>query len=423
MNSNRLDDPKREISTSRRSLLMGMTAGLITNWRLHPVMSQQLPVSGPAAPPMPLGSGEMHPAANTGAVVDAVNAFLQTLSDEQRRAVLIEFSPENAGRWSNFPAGVVPRNGIFFRDLNPEQLAAALQVARLTLSETGFARMQEIRAADDVYGQSTASRPPGGGPGGRPPGSPNNGAPPGGNIRPGGPGGGGRPGGGGNLFGQGNYIIALLGQPSKTEPWMLQFGGHHLAVNHVYRGAVASSTPYFVGIEPIRWTDANGQVHDPLGPMRNAMQGLLHSLTPEQLNQARLVERFEDVSVGPGRDGQFPATREGIVYTALSRTAQNFVQQAILAWTGDSPQAADYRRRYFAELDQTRIAYSGTGDLKEVADYVRIDGPQVWIELACQPSRTEFPIHFHTVWRDRVTDYANVVRPSPWGNRPGQGAR
>lgn len=351
-------------------------------------MSQQLPTSSPAAPTMPLGDTELYPAANTSAVVVAVTAFLKTLSDEQRRAVLVEFSPENAGRWSNFPVGVVPRNGIFLRDLNPEQLAAALQVARLTLSGAGFARMQQIRLADDEYARSTASRR--------------------------------APGRGTDLFGQGNYIIALLGQPSKTKPWMLQFGGHHLAVNHVYRGAVASSTPYFVGIEPIRWTDANGQIQDPLGPMRNAMQGLLYSLTPEQLDQARLAGRFEDVSVGPGRDRQFPATREGIAYTELSRTAQNFVKQAILAWTGDSSQAADYQRRYFAELERTSIAYSGTGNLKEVADYVRIDGPHVWIELACQPSRTEFPIHFHTVWRDRTTDYANVVQPAPWENRRGR---
>lgn len=216
MNNNSLDSNSK-FSTSRRYVLAGMAAALLTTWVSRPTMSQQLPTSDSAAPTTLLGGAELHPAANTDAVVDAVTAFLKTLCDEQRRAVLVEFSPENAGRWSNFPAGVVPRNGIFLRDLNPKQLAAALQIARLTLSGAGFARMQEIRLADDEYARSTASRR-----------SPDQGT---------------------DLFGYGNYIIALLGQPSKTEPWMLQFGGHHLAVNHVFRGAVASATPYFVGIE------------------------------------------------------------------------------------------------------------------------------------------------------------------------------
>ena len=350
-------------------------------------------------------TSELHTAANTEAVVDAANAFLTMLSEPQRAKALVEMTAQNAARWSNFPAGVVPRNGIFFRDLSAEQSAAALRVARLALSEEGFARMAEIRAADDVYAKSSASRGPGGAQGAQ--GAqgargPRGGA---GTGRPGSPPPGGGLGGGQNLFGAGHYIIAFLGQPSKTAPWMLQLGGHHLAVNTFYKGASGSSTPYFVGMEPIRWADAAGRAHDPLAPMRDAMLGLLASLSPEHLRRARLGALFSDVSVGPGRDGQFPARREGVPVAELSEASKNWVRQAIAAWTGDSPQAAGYRRLYEAGLGQTFVAYSGTGGLQAVGDYVRIDGPRVWIEFACQPSRTEFPIHFHTVWRDRATDY------------------
>ncbi len=31
---------------------------------------------------------------------------------------------------------------------------------------------------------------------------------------------------------------------------------------------------------------------------------------------------------------------------------------------------------------------------------MRIDGPRVWIEFATQGSD-----HYHTIWRDRLTDY------------------
>ena len=385
------------------------------------------------------------PTIGASAVVDAANAFLTTLSAKQKTIAQIEMTPQNAARWSNFPAAVVPRNGIYFRDMTPAQSDAALKVARLALSPEGFARFQEVRATDDAFakldkGPGGPGGPRRGGPGGRGPGGPDGvggpphggfggpphggfggpphggfggpphggfggpphggfGGPPHGGF--GGPphGGFGGPGGMKNLFGNGNYIIAFLGKPSKTTPWLLQIGGHHLAFNIYYKGQKGTSTPYFVGVQPNVWKDAHGKTHEPLAPMHNAMHSLVNSLTPEQMTQARLGASFSDVYVGPGRDGQFPA-HQGVPVSALSTTSKNLVKQAISAWTGDTAQAALYRKRYFAELDQTRVAYSGATTLSAEGDYVRIDGPHLWIEFACQGSD-----HYHTIWRDRASDY------------------
>lgn len=134
--------------------------------------------------------------------------------------------------------------------------------------------------------------------------------------------------------------------------------------------------------------------------MRDAMYGLVHSLTPDQLTKARLDARFSDVYVGPGRDGRFPARSEGVPVAEISAASRDLVKQAIAAWTGDTAQAAEYRGRYDAELDRTKVAYSGGTGLNQEGDYVRIDGPHVWIEFAVQASD-----HYHTIWRDRTSDY------------------
>ena len=55
------------------------------------------------------------------------------------------------------------RNGVFYRDLKPEQVEAALKVARVALGEEGFSRYQEVRAADDAFAKGRGGR--GGGPG------------------------------------------------------------------------------------------------------------------------------------------------------------------------------------------------------------------------------------------------------------------
>ncbi len=373
------------------------------------------------------------------AVVDAANAFLGTLSQQQRTVAQIELTPRLAAKWSNFPAGFVPRNGVFFRDLNAAQVAAALKVARLALSDEGFNRFQEIRATDDAFAKLDKGPGGRGGPGSGGPGGPNGGRggpdgggfggpggpPPGGfggpggpdgnfDGGPGGPGGrggqggnfgggpserGGNFGGGTNLFGAGNYIIAFLGKPSKTTPWLLQLGGHHIAFNIYYKGKVGTATPYFVGVQPNVWKGADGKMHAPLAPMRDAMYGLVNSLTPEQLTRAKLGASFSDVYVGPGRDGQFPA-HEGVSVSELSDASKKMVKQAIAAWTGDIAQADKYRKLYYSELGETKVSYSGTTAVKDEGDYVRIDGPHVWIEFVCQSSD-----HYHTIWRDRVTDY------------------
>lgn len=371
------------------SLPLGMVAANLTS--AAPRASAEATTASTTAPAL-LGSPR------AAEVVDAANAFLATLSAEQRAIAQIELKPELAIRWTNFPGGSNVRNGVFYRELKPEQVEAALKVARVALGEEGFARYQEVRAADDAFAKGRGGRGPGGpgGPdqkkaGGGPAQKKFGGVP---KKKGGGP-------DGGAMFGSTNYMIALLGKPSKTDPWILQLGGHHLAINIYYKGTADSVTPYHVAAQPTVWKDDQGKTHDPLAPMRDSLHGLLASLTPEQLKQAKLEARFNDVYVGPQKDGKFPATSEGVPVSELSDASKDFVRKAIAAWTGDSPQGVEYRKLYEAELDKVKVAYSGTTNVGgDRGDYVRIDGPRVWIEFATQGSD-----HYHTIWRDRLTDY------------------
>ncbi|MBT33420.1 MAG: hypothetical protein CMO01_27475 [Thalassobius sp.] len=61
--------------------------------------------------------------------------------------------------------------------------------------------------------------------------------------------------------------------------------------------------------------------------------------------------------------------------------------------------------KYTNELDETYISYSGTTNLTTRNDYVRIDGPSVWIEYSCQNGVILSGTHPHSVWRDKLTDY------------------
>ncbi|BCY13169.1 DUF3500 domain-containing protein [Actinoplanes sp. L3-i22] len=389
-------------------------------------------------------------------VVEAADAFLATLSADQKTKAQLELTQSTATSWSNLPCGSSCRPGVKLGDLNATQLAAAKSVLKTAFGTTegaGYERVEQIMLADDYLknaqesgtgGGPGAGGAPGGGfpganasgaPNGAANGGPNGGAPggfpsgapggfPGGNAS-GAPGGfpGGNPSGapGGNQGGQGGpggadsgysagtYFLAFLGTPSTTGTWQLNFGGHHLAVHLTYKaGQVTGASPFFVGVEPTTWTDDNGTDHAPMQDMKAAILAMTGSLSQQDQATAKLAESFSDVLVGPQKDGQFPAKKEGLPVSTLTADQKKLVLAAIKPWVAnaDDATAAALMKTYESELDKTYIGWSGTLGLTNHADYVRIDGPSVWIEFVCQNGIVlQNQIHYHTVYRDHTRDY------------------
>ncbi|WP_432536281.1 DUF3500 domain-containing protein [Kineococcus arenarius] len=361
------------------------------------------------------------------AVADAANAFIASLDDDQAALAVLEMTEENATAWSNLPCGQECRGGVPLADLSEDQqaLAEELLEAATGSGEAGYQQIEEIRAADD-YLNELQETGQGGGPGsgtmptGMPTGMPTDGAMPSGmptgmptdGTRPSGmPTGGAMPGGGGggDGYGSGLYDLAILGTPGADGTWMLHFGGHHLAVNFTYAdGEVSGASPYFVGVEPLTWTADDGTTYAPLQEMADSVKAVTASLSEEELAQAQLTETFSDVLVGPGEDGQFPETQSGVKVGDLTDEQKQLVLAAIRSWVGivDDAVAEDLMATYESELDDTYVSWSGGTELTEHADYVRIDGPSVWIEFVCQNGIVlSDQIHYHTVYRDKVRDY------------------
>src|SRR5580698_860041 len=207
--------------------------------------------------------------APTAEIVNAANNLLATLSAEQHQKVLYAFDDaKQRARWSNLPTGFVPRGGINLKQMTETQREAAMKLLATVLSPMGLEKVNEIREADDDFKTNGSKRGPGGR-GGRPPMCP----PPGGQNGPppqfGGPGGPGGPGGrppfsSGDMFGSDLYYISFLGTPSTTNPWMLQFGGHHLALNITISGSKGVLTPTLTGAQPASFQQ-DGKTIRPLG--------------------------------------------------------------------------------------------------------------------------------------------------------------
>ncbi|MFJ9712304.1 DUF3500 domain-containing protein [Streptomyces sp. NPDC101234] len=361
-------------------------------------------------------------AKGVAAVVSAANAFLNTLTSDQQSSTLLDLTQANATAWSNLPCGGSCRPGIDFGSLTDDQLAAAENVLKLALGtgkDTGYEHVLQTLKADDVLASAESSSSASAAPTDAP--STGSSADPSASatatdvptdVPTGTPPSGGTGGGaGGFSYGSGSYYLAFLGTPSKTGTWQLHFGGHHLAVNITYKdGKVSGASPFFTGVEPTTWTADDGTTYAPLAKFRDGLLKLTGSLSTGQLAEAKLSESFGDVLLGPGKDGDFPETKEGVKVSELSEKQQKLVLAAIHPWVADVDDATakQLMKTYAKELDETYVAYSGGTGLDTQGDYVRIDGPSVWIEFVCQNGVVyQNQIHYHTVYRDHTRDYGN----------------
>jgi hypothetical protein len=305
------------------------------------------------------------PGAPTAGIVAAAKKFFATLDDTQRAKVVFDFKDEaQRKRWSNLPSAIFKRQGLRMGDLTKPQREAVLAVLAAALSPQGYEKIVQIVEADESLRKSS------------------------GDAR----------------FGRDEYYVSFLGQPSAAEPWMIQFGGHHLGLNVTLAGEQRTLAPSHTGAQPAIY-EFEGKTARPLGRETDKAFALLDSLNDVQRKQAILGFQMRDLVLGPGRDGQ-TIQPEGIKGSALTEKQRQMLLDLAGEWTGILQEAAaaekvDEMRKNIAE---TYFAWSGPTE-KGSAAYFRIQGPTVIIEYAPQRLGGDATKHIHTIYRDPTNDY------------------
>ena len=333
----------------------------------------------------------------TGKTVTAANAFLAGLDNTARTKVSFPFNSDQKFKWSNFPPGMYPRHGLRLGDLNTAQRDALFTLLATALSKRGLQKVKEIMDGDEVLKNSEEGRagPMGAPPDGPPPGGARTDVPPSGQR--------------GRMdpqFGRDNYYIALLGTPSLTDPWMIQFGGHHLAINVTIVGKNNVMTPSLPAAQPAIYK-LNSETVRPLGRENDKGFALINSLDAAQQKQAILAYQVNDLVLGAGQDGKM-VQPEGIKVSALNAAQQEKLLDVVSEWVGilNDEAATVKMNEVKANLAETWFAWSGP-IMNGNPSYFRIQGPTIWIEYSPQRQRgAGLDInHIHTIYRDPTNDY------------------
>ncbi|WP_017570409.1 DUF3500 domain-containing protein [Nocardiopsis halotolerans] len=335
----------------------------------------------------------------------AAEALMATLSDEQSEQLLYAYDDESkTTTWSNFPVTFVDRAGLNLDDLSEEQRTAAMEVLEALLSEEGYETVTGIMDGDEFLLENSSST--------------------------------------GDSLGQ--YYVAFFGDPSDSDAWQLQFGGHHLGLNATLDGTDDSITfaPTHLGSQPAVYTDDEGDEVQPLAGMYESAFAFHDSLTDEQRAELYQGSEVTNLACAPGGTCSYP-TGTGLAGSDLTDEQKQLLLDVVANWVGlsDEETTDAALAEIEATLDETYVNWSGATEYDMTRGggvHFQISGPDVYVEFANQQGSAGADVdgyttagwgHVHTIYRDPGNDYAGSVTQQeasgmggPGGGAPPGGA-
>ena len=301
----------------------------------------------------------------TAKIVAAAQAVVAALDDAGRAKIQFPFDAPQKTKWSNLPSPMFQRDGVRLADLSAPQRASVDILLSTALSRDGYRKVKEIMLADGVLGRGQGAGRAG-------PGS--------GQAR------------GGPRFAEDEYFLAFLGTPSLTTPWMLQFGGHHLAINLTMAGREATMAPSLPAAQPAIY-EFEGRTVRPLGNENDKAFALINALDEAQRKQAiiGIAGRRSRARRRSGRTNHSAGRHSRLGALGAQQT---MLLDIVREWAGimhdafAEPRMAEIR----TNLPQTYFAWSGPTTNGSAA-YFRIQGPTLVIEYAPQGGVESHPHH------------------------------
>jgi hypothetical protein len=303
---------------------------------------------------------------STRGVREATEAFLASLTDEQRKRTLFAVDDDEWRKWDNrhFP----PRQGVSFKELSPRQRDLAFGLLRASLSARGLQKSQDIMKLNETLAELANDF---------------------------------------NEYGQWLYWITIMGTPSDAQPWGWQLDGHHCNINYFVLGDQVVMTPTFMGSEPVR--AESGKFKGTVVLQDEQDKGLRLYTALDKSQQARALIRsnkrpMENVSQAY-RDN-LVLDYAGVSVSTFTARQQELLLELVAEYIGNMRDGHAKVRmdEVRSHLDRTHFAWIGGADPQAVY-YYRIQSPVILIEFDHQsrvaPFRTDTGSreHIHTVVR------------------------
>jgi Protein of unknown function (DUF3500) len=308
---------------------------------------------------------------STAPVRMAAEAYLASLTPDQRKRTLFPVNDEEWRKWENIDDYY--RQGVGFFEMNDKQKEAGINLLRASLSAKGLKLSQDIMKLNYRLGELS-----------------NNTA----------------------RLSDDHYFITVMGTPSAKEPWGWQIDGHHLVVNYFVLGDQVVMSPDFFGAEPVIATGGKYQGTSVLQDEQNDGLAIIRALNDDQKKRAiiKVGTKTKNQNVGEAFKDNVVLDYAGIPVSALASAQKKQVVDLVAEYVDnmDDGHAKVKMAEVKQHLDQTYFAWIGDTEPGSVF-YYRIHSPVILIEFDHQQPiglrGAEFDrskptlLHIHTVLR------------------------
>ena len=303
-------------------------------------------------------------------IVEKANKFLSSLSDPLKHKAQYKFDDDERFNWHFVPKS---RNGISFRDFNPAQRDAALDLLKTSLSAQGYQKATSIMELENVLREVEGRAPSD-------------------KYR--------------DPF---NYYLTIFGEPNDTKPWGWRFEGHHIALNFSsISNKIESSTPSFFGSNPGIVLSGPERGKQILKDEVEIAFTLVNSLDADKLKTAMISEAALPEIVSFNSRKAVPLTPGGLGYPSMNDQQKTLLLKLLDTYVrnyelGFSNKLMDKIKKAGIE----KLTFSWAGSLKPGAGYYyRIQGPMLLIELDNTQNNAN---HIHSVVRDLTNDFGEDI--------------
>ena len=298
-------------------------------------------------------------------MAEAAQAYLSSLSPEQRARTVIPFTSEERMNWHFIPLD--NRKGVALREMTTAQKNLAEALLSAGFSQQGIIKAHTIRSLEQILkeqekGTKGPERDPE------------------------------------------KYFVSIFGEPSEQGTWGFRFEGHHVATNFtVVNGRIASS-PNFFGANPAEVKEGPRAGLRALKREEDYARELIQSMTDAQRAIA-VVDKtaLKDIVTMDSRKAALNGQPNGLPFSKMTAKQKDILTNLVTEYaTNFPPVIADFRMEQYRKT-QANLFFAWTGGINRgEPHYYRVQTPAFLIEYDNTQNGNN---HIHSVWRDFDGDF------------------
>jgi len=313
---------------------------------------------------------------SSSAMAGAAQAFLDSLTPEQRQKAAFPFDSPERLRWNYIPTEAFPRKGLMIKEMTAVQRARAHDLLKAGLSQRGYLTAASIMDLETVLGDLERR---------------------------------GRDGGRGQAEGMvrdpERYFFSIFGAPSKKGTWGWRAEGHHVSLQFtIVNGTMVATSPTMFGSNPAEVPEGPKKGLRILGDQEDTARALLMALDPAQRARAVIQNVALDEIVTTNKVEITPLAPVGLTADAMTPAQRDLLLKVIETYT--SKMADDIAAERMAKIRRAgveKIGFAWAGEAERgKKHYYRIQGPTFLIEHDNSQNNGN---HIHSVWRDFNGDF------------------